>query len=59
MKKAIPISLSKRKSTLTTPQMDPPTTTVKEQEPSTVVATTSTLKAAGIPDPLHSYVIAT
>ena len=42
------------KSTPTTPQMEAHTATVKEHEPSTVVAKTSTLRAARILDPLHS-----
>ena len=42
-----------------TPQAEAPTATVKEQEPSTVVAKISTLEAAEIQNPLHSYISAT
>ena len=47
------------KSTPKTPQTEAPTITVKEQEPSTAVAKTSSLEAIGVLDPLHSYVSAT
>ena len=53
-KKAILTSLPI--STPTTPQTEALTITVKEKEPSTVVAKTSTPEVAGILNPLHSYV---
>ena len=43
----------------TTPQTKTTTTTVKESEPSTVVAKTPTPEVAGTLEPLHSYVSAT
>ena len=48
-----------RKSTPSTPQIEAPTATVKEQELSTVATKSSTLEAAGILGPPHSYVSAT
>ena len=43
------------KSIPTISQTEDPTVTFKERKPQTVVAKTSTLEAAGILDPLHSY----
>ena len=43
------------KSIPTISQTEDPTVTFKELKPQTVVAKTSTLEAAGILDPLHSY----
>ena len=51
--------LPQGKSTPTTSQTEVFTATVNELDPSTVVEKTSTLDAAGILDPLHSYVSAT
>ena len=47
------------KATPTTPQTEVPMATVKEKEPSTVVAKASTPEVAGILNSLHFYVSAT